>query len=101
MLPVMLPLVSSMTTTVIGWLSASKRMIGVGLPLSRMSKSSFTRSGTSRLAVSVTVTYTGTTAVPALKVGPCPARAASEGPAASRASDSTPATAVLRSIVRA
>ena len=52
----MLPLVSSMTTAVIGRTALSKSVISCGLVLSRTWKSSFVRSGTSRPCASVTVT---------------------------------------------
>ena len=51
----MLPLVSSMTTTVIGWISFSKKTIGCGFSLSKTSKSSCVRPGTSRRCASATV----------------------------------------------
>ena len=65
----MLPLVSSMTTTVIGWTSLSKKTSGCGLSLSNTSKSSCVRSGTRRFCASVTVAKSETTCVPDLKVG--------------------------------
>jgi hypothetical protein len=51
----MLPLRSSINTTVIGWTSLEKTVIGCGLPLSRISKSSRARFGTSRPSRLVTV----------------------------------------------
>ena len=65
----MLALVSSMTTTVIGCVSLSKKVSGCGLSLSKTSKSSFVRFGTSRCSASVTVANNDTRFVPALKVG--------------------------------
>ena len=59
----MLPLVSSITTTVIGvgWLS---KLVSVcGLALSRTSKSSLVEVGHETLLASVTVTYSGTVCV--------------------------------------
>ncbi len=53
---VMLPLVSSITATVIGVGLFSNTLTACGLPLSRTSKSPCVRSGTSRLVLSVTVT---------------------------------------------
>ena len=69
----MLPLVSSMTTTVIGWTSFWKKMIGCGFSLSKTSNSSCVRPGTSRRVASATVTNSETTCVPDLNVGPCAA----------------------------
>src|SRR5262245_58982938 len=46
-------------------------MIGCGLSLSKTSKSSCTRPGTSRPCASTTVTNSDTTCVPDLKVGCC------------------------------
>src|SRR6476620_237764 len=68
----MLPLVSSMTTTLIGCGLLSKVVSVCSLPLSCTSKSSCTRSGTRRLSASVTVAYKATVFVPALNVF-CPA----------------------------
>ena len=68
---VMLALVSSMTTTVIGWVSFWKKTSVWGLSLSRTSKSSLVRLGTRRCSASVTVAKSDTTFVPALKVGAC------------------------------
>ncbi len=66
---VMLPLVSSITTAVIGRTALSKSAISCGRLLSRIWKSSLTRSGTRRPCASVTVTYSGTICVPDLNVG--------------------------------
>ena len=52
----MLPLVSIITTVVIGTGLFSKTVIFTGFRLSRISKSSSTRSGTRRFSLSVTVT---------------------------------------------
>ena len=46
---------SSMMTTVMGWISLEKSVISRGVPLSRTVKSSLTRSGTSRPSASLTV----------------------------------------------
>ena len=70
---VMLPLVSSMTTTVIGCISFSKKTSGCGFSLSKTSKSSCTRSGTRRFCASVTVANSETIWVPDLNVGCCAA----------------------------
>ena len=51
----MLPLVSSITTGVIGRTVLSNTEISCGMPLSRTVKSSFVRFGTRRPAESVTV----------------------------------------------
>ena len=55
MFPVIEPLVSSITTTVIGSTSLLNTVSACGLPLSSTSKSSRARSGTSRPPLSVTV----------------------------------------------
>src|SRR5512137_162844 len=75
-LSTMLPLRSSIITTMIGWMSLAKMLMACGLPLSRISKSSRPRSGTSRPSASVTVAYTGTVRVAARKTGSCPCPAA-------------------------
>ena len=67
MLPVMLPDVSSITTTVIGRTSLLKTVSGCGLPSSRISNSSRARPGTRRPA-SVTVAKIETVLTPDLKV---------------------------------
>ena len=67
----MLPLVSSMAITVIGWISLSKKMIGWGFSLSNTSKSLCTRFGTRRFCASSTVANSDTTWVPTLNVGCC------------------------------
>ena len=67
----MLKLKSIITTTVNGWMSFWKKTTSCGLPLSRMVKSSRSRSGTSRPWASSTVVRTGTMLVPALKVACC------------------------------
>ena len=56
----MLPLVSSMTTTVIGRTSLSKSDSSTGFSLSKTAKSSCTRPGTRRRSGSSTVTKSGT-----------------------------------------
>ena len=62
----MLPLLSIITIVVMGVGLFSKMLTVCSFPLSRISKSSCTRSGTSRRCWSVTVTYTGTDAVETL-----------------------------------
>ena len=61
---VVLMLVSSITTTVIGRTVFSNSTICWGSPSSKMVKSSRSRSGTRRPSRSVTVTYRSTSSVP-------------------------------------
>ena len=89
MLPVMLPLVSSITTTVIGWISFWKNTIDCSFSLSRISKSSFVRLGTRRFCASVTVANSDTSCVPDLNVG-CWAPARTDRTDSVDAADATP-----------
>ena len=65
----MLPLVSSMTMTVIGCVSFWKNTSGCGFSLSNTSKSLCCKSGTRRFWESITVANTETIWVPDRKVG--------------------------------
>ena len=99
----MLPLVSSMTTTEIGWISFWKNTIGCGLSLSKTSNSSCVRPATSRLCASATVTKSDTTWVPDLNVGPggCCASTAIDIAAASATHADEPAICLQLAIASA